>query len=219
MQKADAAFRAGYAAQQAGQLEEARARFAEVVRLAPQIAEGHEALGAVLLELRRPADAIPQLEAAARLKPNDQGIETNLAYAFAQSGQPAKAMPHFEAALRLAQARRRSRNSMPPSTTPMRVRSPPTESAPRRWSSSPPKKKSPDRAPISKMPSAPWRRRWANGTRRGRRSKKRSPPIAPMRAARIHLGVLRPAAERSGGIARHSRSGHPGRAARCGGPR
>ena len=102
IKNADTEFRAGYAAQQAGQLEEARSRFAEVVRLAPQIAEGREALGAVLLELSRPADAIPQLEAAARLKPNDQGIETNLAYAFAQSGQPGKAMPHFDAVLRLA---------------------------------------------------------------------------------------------------------------------
>src|SRR5205814_3027345 len=102
IKKADAEFRAGYTAQQAGQLEEARARFAEVVRLAPQIPEGREALGAILLELSRPADAIAQLEAAARLKPNDQGIESNLAYAFAQSGQPARAMPHFEAALRLA---------------------------------------------------------------------------------------------------------------------
>src|SRR4051794_37500060 len=103
LQKADAAFRAGYAAQQAGHLEEARARFTEVVRLAPQIPEGREALGAVLLELSKPAEAISQLEAAARLKPNDLGIETNLAYAFAQLGQRAKAMPHFEAAIRLAQ--------------------------------------------------------------------------------------------------------------------
>ena len=102
LKKADAAFRAGYAAQQAGRLEEARAQFAEVVRLAPQIAEGREALGVVLLELNKPGEAIPQLEAAARVKPNDQGIETNLAYALARSGQPAKAMPRFEAALRLA---------------------------------------------------------------------------------------------------------------------
>src|SRR5579863_8720373 len=101
LKKADAAFRAGYAAQQAGQLEEARSQFAEVVRLTPQIAEGREALGAVLLELSKPSEAIPQLEAAARLKPDDPGIEANLAYAFAQSGQPAKAMPHFEAVLRL----------------------------------------------------------------------------------------------------------------------
>src|SRR5947209_404406 len=47
VKKADTAFRAGYAAQQAGQLEDARAHFAEVVRLAPQIAEGREALGVV----------------------------------------------------------------------------------------------------------------------------------------------------------------------------
>lgn len=109
LKKADAAFRAGYAAQQAGQLDEARTQFAEVVRLAPQIPEGREALGAVLLELNKPFEAIPQLEAAARLRPDDQGIESNLAYAFAQSGQHAKAMSHFEAALRLA-----AREGQPP---------------------------------------------------------------------------------------------------------
>jgi Flp pilus assembly protein TadD len=86
MQKADAAFRAGYAAQQAGQLEEARAQFSQVVRLAPQIPEGREALGVVLLELKKAAEAVPELEAAARLKPNDGAMETNLAYALAQSG-------------------------------------------------------------------------------------------------------------------------------------
>src|SRR5215469_10463907 len=102
LKKADAAFRAGYTAQQAGHLEEARAQFSQVVRLAPQIAEGREALGVVLLELNKPSEAVPELEAAARLKPNDQAMETNLAYAFAQSGQPAKAIPHFEAATRLA---------------------------------------------------------------------------------------------------------------------
>ena len=103
LKKADAAFRAGYAAQQAGQLEEARARFSEVVRLAPQIPEAREALGAVLLELGRPADAVSQLEAAEKLKPEDQAIETNLAYGLAQAGEAAKAMPHFEEVLRLAQ--------------------------------------------------------------------------------------------------------------------
>src|SRR5205823_13769415 len=102
-QKADAAFRPGSAAHPPGQLHDARARFAEVVGLAPQLPVGHEALGAVLLELSEPAEAIPQLEAAARLRPNDRGIEMNLAYALAQSGQAAKAMPHFEAVLRLGQ--------------------------------------------------------------------------------------------------------------------
>ena len=50
------------------------------------------ALGAVLLEMNKPADAVPQLEAAAHLKPDDQGIETNLAFAYAQSGEAAKSM-------------------------------------------------------------------------------------------------------------------------------
>src|ERR1035438_285552 len=51
--RADAAFRAGFAARQAGNLPEARARFAEAARLAPRIPEAHEALGAVLGELDR----------------------------------------------------------------------------------------------------------------------------------------------------------------------
>jgi protein O-GlcNAc transferase len=100
--QADAAFRAGYAAREAGHLDAARVQFAQVVKLAPQIAEGHEALGAVLLEMAKPAEAGSQLEIAARLKPNDTGIETNLALAYTQSGQPAKSLSHFKAALSLA---------------------------------------------------------------------------------------------------------------------
>src|SRR6266567_4654013 len=107
--QADAAFRAGYAAREAGQLEAARAQFAQVVKLAPQIAEGHEALGAVLLEMAKPAEAVPQLEVAARLKPNDIGIETNLALAYSQSGQAGKSLSHYKAVLSLA-----SRPNQPP---------------------------------------------------------------------------------------------------------
>ena len=103
LKQADAAFRDGLAARQKGNLELARARFAEVVKLEPQIAEGHEALGAVLLEMGRLADAIPELEAAAKLKPHDAGNEANLALAYARAGQTAKAIPHFDAAMHLAQ--------------------------------------------------------------------------------------------------------------------
>src|SRR5438552_10039522 len=66
--QADAAFHAGSAAREAGDLELARAKFAEVIRLEPQIAEGHEALGAVLAELGRASEGLAQFEAAARLK-------------------------------------------------------------------------------------------------------------------------------------------------------
>lgn len=101
-QKASAAFRAGIAAQQAGQLEAARAQFARAVQLQPNIAEGHEALGAVLLELGNAAAAVPVLETAERLKPDDPGIESDLALACAQAQLPAKAIPHFEQAEKLS---------------------------------------------------------------------------------------------------------------------
>src|SRR5580692_9399539 len=95
LKRGDAAFRAGYADLQAGRLERARAEFAEAVRLAPQIPEGHEALGEVLIELSEPAEAAAEFEAALKLKPGDQAIESNLAQAYAKSGDPAKALPHF----------------------------------------------------------------------------------------------------------------------------
>jgi len=100
LKKADAAFRAGYAARQNGNLELSREKFAEVVKLAPQIAEGHEALGAVLLEMNRAPEAVAELEAAERLKPGDAGNEANLALGYAAAGEAAKAIPHFEAAVR-----------------------------------------------------------------------------------------------------------------------
>src|ERR1035437_2512145 len=66
LKRADAAFRAGYTAQQAGNLELARAHFAEAARLAPRIPEAHEALGAVLIELGKPAQAIQELRSEER---------------------------------------------------------------------------------------------------------------------------------------------------------
>ena len=101
IREADAAFHRGFAASQAGRLEEARAQFAEAVRLAPQIAEGHDALGSVLIALGRSAEAIPELEKAAKQKPRDSTIEGDLARAYTGAGQAAKAIPHFETALKL----------------------------------------------------------------------------------------------------------------------
>jgi protein O-GlcNAc transferase len=102
LQQADAIFRAGYAAREAGDLELARAKFSEVVKLQPQIAEGHIALGAILVEMGRPAEGAKELEKAAKIKPSDDAIETNLAIAYAQAGEPAKANPHFQAAISLS---------------------------------------------------------------------------------------------------------------------
>jgi len=103
LKQADAAFHEGYAALQAGKLEQARAKFAQAARLAPQIPEGHEALGEVLIELGKPAEAVPELEAALHLKPGDQGIESNLAFAFAKSGDAGNAVAQFSAAYQASQ--------------------------------------------------------------------------------------------------------------------
>lgn len=102
IKRADLAFHAGYAAHQAGNLELARSKFAEVVRLQPKIAEGHEALGTVLVELGKPLDGAREFEAAAKIKPEDENIESNLALAYHQAGDDQKAIPHFAAALKLA---------------------------------------------------------------------------------------------------------------------
>ena len=81
LQKADAAFRAGYAAMQAGKLQEARQDFADTVALAPQLPEAHVALGAILVQLKRPEQAIPELEKALKLKPGDATAVLNLVLA------------------------------------------------------------------------------------------------------------------------------------------
>ena len=90
---ADVAFRQGYAARQQGNLQLARAKFAEAVKLQPKIAEAREALGAVLLELGKPTEAIAEMEAAAKLKPQDESIQSNLALAFANTGNPRQGDP------------------------------------------------------------------------------------------------------------------------------
>lgn len=106
LQRADAAFRAGYAALQSGDLAAARAKFAEAAQLAPQIPEAHEALAETLIELGKPAEAIPELQTALRLKPpaEAQGLQSNLALAYAKSGDPAGAIPYFAAAYQSSQS-------------------------------------------------------------------------------------------------------------------
>ncbi|HEY3988335.1 MAG TPA: tetratricopeptide repeat protein [Acidobacteriaceae bacterium] len=91
--QASAAFRAGYAAANAGDLERARHSFAEVVRLEPKIPEGHAALGSVLLNLGRPQEAAAELKRGLALKPHDADMEMNLALAEVREGQSAEALP------------------------------------------------------------------------------------------------------------------------------
>jgi len=94
--QADAAFRAGYEAANAGDLERARSSFAEVVRLEPKVPEGHAALGSVLLNLSRPQEAAAELKRGLALKPADRDMKMNLALAEARSGHSSEAARLFQ---------------------------------------------------------------------------------------------------------------------------
>lgn len=87
LRRADAAFKAGYAAMQAGKLEEAREDFAEAVKAAPRVPEARMALGVILVQLGRPEEAVPEFEEALKLKPVDEATQGNLALAHESWGK------------------------------------------------------------------------------------------------------------------------------------
>src|ERR1700760_88712 len=102
--QADAAFKAGYAALTSNDLQTAREDFQHVVKLVPQVEEGHSALGAVLLQLNLYPEAIAELKRALKLKPADAAAQTNLALAYAGSDRHAEAIPLFTTMERNASA-------------------------------------------------------------------------------------------------------------------
>ncbi len=104
LKKATDEFREGFELRQQGHLQQAYERFADVVKLAPDIPESHEALGAVLVELGKPTEALAELETAQKMKPGDPGNEANLGIAYAETGHPAEALPFFEAAMNAVRA-------------------------------------------------------------------------------------------------------------------
>ncbi len=99
---ADTAFRAGSAAFERGDFRAAHAEFARVVRLAPKIAAGHSAFGAVLLAEGDAKGAVAQLEEARRLDPDldsrNGRTSINLAQAYAAAGDNSRAVATFRTA-------------------------------------------------------------------------------------------------------------------------
>jgi tetratricopeptide (TPR) repeat protein len=97
LHQADLAFHQGYAAVQNGDLDTARIAFQKAVQLAPEIAEGHGALGSVLLQLGQPAQAIPELERSLAIKPADPATQINLAVAYEEAHNYEKSLAIFRA--------------------------------------------------------------------------------------------------------------------------
>jgi tetratricopeptide (TPR) repeat protein len=71
----------------------------DAVRNDPSSARLHVALGDTLLQLQRPADAIPWLEKGMALGPDLPGGRAALARAYARAGDWTRATPHLEALL------------------------------------------------------------------------------------------------------------------------
>ncbi len=95
LRQADADYREGVSALNRNDLETARTKFEEVIRLSPTAAQGHSALGAVLVREGQWSAGIRELEKALAITPNDRAAQLNLAMVYAQTGAHAKAIPIF----------------------------------------------------------------------------------------------------------------------------
>lgn len=90
----------------AGRVEEARAQFAETIRLMPGLAEAHNNLGNALVRLNRPDEAAVSYERALALYPAFLEAHNNLGYVRLQQNQPVEAEKQFR--LVVAQAPQRA---------------------------------------------------------------------------------------------------------------
>lgn len=75
-------------------LSQAIADFSEVVRLAPDRADGYENLGVAYAVMGEPQQAITYLEKALQINPNNKQTHANLAMAYQSMGNLAKAQEH-----------------------------------------------------------------------------------------------------------------------------
>lgn len=112
LKQADALYREGQAALARKDLSGAQADFERVVRLAPHLEQGYTALGTVLLQRGKAADAVRELEHARAISKADKTTEMNLALAYQQAGAPAKALPLFSS---LEAAAHLQKQALPPS--------------------------------------------------------------------------------------------------------
>ncbi len=97
LKRADTAFHEGYAAVAKGDLATARGDFELATKLAPEVEEGHSALGAVLFQLKAYPEAIAELSKALSIKPDDLDARENLAMSYTQAGDFKNALRIFEA--------------------------------------------------------------------------------------------------------------------------
>lgn len=72
--------------------EHAVATYRKLLSINPGAARAHYKMGAALLRLSRPAEAVPELQAELRMTPDDVDVQYNLAYALLQTSQKEQAL-------------------------------------------------------------------------------------------------------------------------------
>jgi tetratricopeptide (TPR) repeat protein len=95
-QAPDAIYRDAVRLQQEGKLDEAVAKYQEVLRLRPNSVAAHTNLGSTLARLGRYDDAITHYKAALKTDPENPGIHMNLGLAYYKQGQISAAIGEFE---------------------------------------------------------------------------------------------------------------------------
>jgi Flp pilus assembly protein TadD len=93
----------GIALAAAGRTEEARAQFAEAVRLEPRMASFRNNLGSALMTLEKPQEAAEQYRVAVELLPSFTGAWANLGRALTDTGRFTEATTAFDEALQRKQ--------------------------------------------------------------------------------------------------------------------
>ena len=97
---ADAHFRLGVLAQNAGRLGEAVEHYRAAIRARPEFAEAHSNLGAAYKAQGRLAEAMASYEAGLRSQGDMAEAHSNLGAAYKAQGRLAEAMASYEAGLR-----------------------------------------------------------------------------------------------------------------------
>src|SRR5438552_961581 len=90
----------GWALAQKGKLTEAMAHYQTALRLNPDYAEAHNAVGALLADQGKLAEASEHYQTALRLKPDHAEAHGNVGSALARQGKLAEAVEHYQTALR-----------------------------------------------------------------------------------------------------------------------
>ena len=86
---------------QTGCYDEAESLYCSILKLAPNHFEAKQLLGALLVQTKRPAEAIPLLEELVSLNPNAPQVFVNLGTAHSRLGRPEMASEFYEKALGL----------------------------------------------------------------------------------------------------------------------